>query len=279
MKILKLLNFIRTIGLTAACLILLAASGLLTNGQMTPMPTPKTADKSPAKSQDKVPDKTMDKPDDMDAMDEEIPHAFFTHEGLPDEVGTFALRTSAVALRIDGQTKGDFGFHLETGLAKRIGLHVRNDRFLNNTRTEFMFQFAAVKSKNGKNGFAPILEFEIPTRRGGGSRVNVLFGFSTKFSNSKAAFNSVVHYDPREKMVESNMSFVFKAAKRLYPVFEVLAEAGEGMSPIVSLVGGFKVRMTKNWLIGFGFQAPTTHNKDFSSEGIFQSDNMFMRKR
>ena len=277
----KNMNYKRTVCLAAAaCLILLSASGLTAYGQMTPMPTPKTQDKTPTKTQDKMQDKTQDKPDDMNAMDEdEIPHAFFTHEGLPDEVGTFALRTSAAVLRIDGQTKGDFGFHLETGLAKRIGLHIRNDRFLNSDRTEVMFQFAAVKSKNGKNGFAPILEFEIPTRRGAGSRVNVLFGFSTKFSNSRAAFNSVVHYDPRARMVEANASLVFKAAKRVYPVFEVLAEGGRGMTPIITLVGGFKVRMTKSWLIGFGFQAPVTHNKDFSSEGIFQSENMFMRKR
>ncbi len=267
----KLPNFFscaRTIGLTAACFFLLAASGLTAYGQMTPMPTPKTHDKTP------------DKPDDMDAMDEdEIPHAFFTHEGLPDEVGTFALRTSAEVLRIDGQTKGDFGFHLETGLTKRIGLHIRNDRFLNSDRTEVMFQFTAVKSKNGKNGFAPILEFEFPTRRGAGSRVNVLVGFSTKFSNTRAAFNSVFHYDPREKMAEANASIVFKAANRVYPVLEVLGEAGRGMKPIMSVVAGFKVRMTKSWLIGFGFQAPITNNKDFSSVGMFQSENMFMRKR
>ena len=80
-------------------------------------------------------------------------------------------------------------------------------------------------------------------------------------------------------MVEANASLVFKAAKRVYPVFEVLAEGGRGMTPLRSLVGGFKVRMTKSWLIGFGFQAPISHNKDFSSEGVFQSENMFMRKR
>lgn len=279
MNLTSFFSFTRTIGLAVACLILLATSGLTANGQMTPMPTPKTADKTPAKSQDKLPDKTMDKPDDMDAMDEDIPHPFFTHEGLPDEVGTFMLRTSAVVLRIDGQTKGDFAFHLETGLTKRLGIHIRNDRILNSDHTEVMFQYAAVKSKNGKNGISPIFEFEFPTRHGAGSRVNVLVGFSTKFSNSKAAFNTVIHYDPRAKVVESNMALVFKAAKRIYPVFEVLAEGGRGMSPLISLVGGFKVRMNKSWLIGFGFQAPVTHNKDFSSEGIFQSENMFMRKR
>ena len=148
MKLPSFFSFIRTIGLAAACLILLAASGITAAGQMTPMPTPKTQDTTPTKTQDKMPDKTQDKPDDMDAMDEaEIPHAFFTHEGLPDEVGTFALRTSAAVLRIDGQTKGDFGFHLETGLTKRIGLRIRNDRFLNSDHTEVMFQFTAVKSK------------------------------------------------------------------------------------------------------------------------------------
>lgn len=216
---------------------------------------------------------------DSDTMEEELPHGFFTHEGLPDEVGSFSLRTSALAMRIDGETKGDFAFHLETGLTKRIGLHIRNDRFLNLTRSEAMFQFAVIKSKNGKSGFAPIIEFEFPTRTGGGSRINTLVGFTTKFSNERAAFNSVVHYNPREDMVESSASFVFKAGSRYYPVMEVLTEFARAEGPIINLVGGLKVRVSQNWIIGFGVQAPVTTREDFSSQLIFQSENMLVWKR
>ena len=267
---LNFLNFARKPGaLGAACLMVLAGWALPTYSQKMPH------DKTPPAAGQK-----QDEPMDSGAMEEEeLAHAFFTHEGLPDEVGTFSLRTSALVMRMDGATKGDFAFHLETGLTKRIGLHIRNDRFLNNTRTEAMFQFAAIKSKNGKSGFAPIIEFEFPTRTGGGSRINTLVGFTTKFSNERAAFNSVVHYNPREDMVESSAAFVFKAGSRYYPVIEVLNEFARGESPILTLVGGLKVRMSKSWLLGFAVQAPTTSRKDFSSQMVFQSENMITRKR
>ncbi len=272
MKLVNFLNFERKLAvIMAACLVMLAGSAFPAYSQQMPMP-----DKPKAAAA-----KTKDNPDDSGAMDEEeLPHAFFTHEGLPDAVGSFSLRTSALVMRMDGATKGDFAFHLETGLTKRIGLHIRNDRFLNNTRSEVMFQFAAITSKNGQSGFAPIIEFEFPTRRGGGSRINTLIGFSTKFANSRAAFNSVVHYNPREDIVESSASFVFQAgSSRVYPVMEVLTEFARREGPIISLVGGLKVRVSKKWIVGFGFQAPVTTRKDFSSQAIFQSENMLTWKR
>ena len=272
MKLVSFLNCGRPLApIIATCLFVLAGWAPPAYSQQMPMPMP---------DKPKTVAKTQAKPDDSGAMDEdEIPHGFFTHEGLPDDVGSFSLRTSALAMRIDGATKGDFAFHLETGLTKRIGLHIRNDRFLNLTRSEVMFQFAVIKSKNGKNGFAPIIEFEIPTRRGGGSRVNTLVGFTTKFSNAKAAFNSVVHYNPREDMVESRASFVFQASPRFYPVMEVMTEFARRENPIISLVGGLKVRMSKKWLLGFAFQVPVTTRKDFSSQAVFQSENMLTWKR
>jgi hypothetical protein len=269
---LKFLNFARKHGLKiVACLMLVAIFGLHAYSQQKPM-----NQKPPAAV------KTQNEPEDTGAMEEEeeLPHAFFTHEGLPDAVGSFSLRTSALVMRTDGATKGDFAFHLETGLTKRIGLHIRNDRFLDNTRSEVMFQYAAITSKNGQSGFAPIIEFEFPTRRGGGSRINTLVGFTTKFANSRSAFNSVVHYNPREDMVESSASFVFKAgSSRFYPVIEVLTEFARREGPVISLVGGLKVRVSKKWIVGFGFQAPVTTRKDFSSQAIFQSENMLVRKR
>ena len=39
---------------------------------------------------------------DSSAMEMEVPHGFFTHEGLPDAGGSFSLRTAALATRVDG---------------------------------------------------------------------------------------------------------------------------------------------------------------------------------
>lgn len=93
----------------------------------------------------------------------DIAHPFFTHMGMPEGVGNYALRLAGVATRDDGDTDGDFGIHLETGLSKTIGLHIRNQMVLTEPHTEVTFQFAAVSSGDGMSSFAPFMELEIPT--------------------------------------------------------------------------------------------------------------------
>ena len=147
--------------------------------------------------------------------DEEIAHPFFTHMGMPEAVGTYSLRLAALATRMDGKTKGDLAFHFETGLSKFVGLHIRNDRFLDNTHTEIMFQFTVIRSKDGMSGFSPIIEFEIPTKKGA-SRINTLVGFSTAVVKSRFAFNQVLHYNPREDMVDGSAALVYKLSKNIF---------------------------------------------------------------
>ncbi len=206
------------------------------------------------------------------AMEMEVPHPFFTHEGLPDPVGSFSLRTAAVVTRVDGKTQGDVAFHLETGLTKTIGLHIRNDRLFNSPRTEVMFQFAAITSADGRSGFAPILEFEVPTHAGAGSRINTLVGQTVKLANASMAFNEVFHYNPREDMVEWSASWVAVATPKVFPVVEIFGEGGTDALPIVRLLAGFKVRIREGFLLGLAYQLPITKNKDFSSQLVIQSD-------
>ena len=142
-----------------------------------------------------------------------------------------------------------------------------------------MFQFAAARSKDGMSGFSPIIEFEIPTRSGDGSRINTLVGFSTALATARVSFNQVLHYNPREDMVDGSAALVFKVGKRFYPVMEVLAEAMRGDSPIVNVLLGLKVRVNEGLLLGFAFQVPTTKRKDFSSQSVFQPDIEWRRTR
>ena len=211
--------------------------------------------------------------------EDEIAHPFFTHMGIPEGVGAYNLRLLGLSNRADGRTKGDFGFHFETGLTERIGLHIRNDSFLNRTRSEVMFQFLAIKSKDGMSGFSPIIEFEFPTRTGGGSRVNTLVGFSTALVNKRAAFNQVVHYNPREDSVDGSAAIVLRVGKQYFPVFEILGEGARGERPIVNLLGGLKVRVSKNLILGFAVQVPVTNRKDFSSQLVFGPDIEWKRKQ
>ena len=223
-------------------------------------------DSSMAKNQDM---KKIDKP--MGDMEEEVAHPFFTHMGIPEAVGMYSLRLSTLLTQMDGKSTADFGIHFETGLSKFIGLHIRNDRVLTNEHTEIMFQFAAIRSKNGMNGFSPIIEFEIPTHRGVKS-FETLVGFSTTLSNSHIAFNQVFHYSPREDMVEGSAALVYKISKRIFLVTEIQGEKMPDEQAIMNLLFGVKFRVTDNLLLALGFQVPVSNNKDFSSQYIFQPD-------
>jgi hypothetical protein len=210
---------------------------------------------------------------EMDAQMGEIAHPFFTHEGLPDAVGSYSLRTAGLATRIDGETKGDFAFHLETGLTENIGLHIRSDQFLQARRSEVMFQFVAFKSKDGESGFAPIIEFEVPTRSGGGKPAT-LVGFTTKLANSQVAFNQVLHYDPAAKSVDASAAVVLRATERVYPVVELLGMGATGMPTIVNLLAGVKYRLPGGTFLGVAYQHPVTDAHELSSQIVVQLDFM-----
>lgn len=205
-------------------------------------------------------------------MDEELPHPFFTHMGMPEAVGTYSLRTAALLTKqTDGTTKGDFAFHFETGLSKTVGLHIRNDRFLMNPTTEIMFQFAVLRSKNGMNGISTLIEFEVPTSKGV-KRINTLVGFSSTLSNSKVAFNQVLHYNPRADMVDGSVALVFKATSKIFLVAEMLGTRMPDGIVMLNPLAGVKVRLNKNIILGLGYMRPVTTNKEFSSQTIFQPD-------
>ena len=154
----------------------------------------------------------------MDSAQQEVAHPFFSHMGMPEGVGVHSLRLGALVTRTEGNNDGDFAFHFETGLTKFIGVHLRNNGILNEQHTELMFQFAAVRSENGMSGFAPIVEFEFPTHSGGDRHINTLVGFSTALANSNAAFNQIMHFDPRTETVEGSVALVLELGTRLFQV-------------------------------------------------------------
>lgn len=203
----------------------------------------------------------------------EIPHPFFTHEGLPDAVGRASVRGSGLATRIDGRTKGDFAYHVETGLTETIGLHLRSDQFLESRRSEVMFQFVAWKSQDGESGFAPIIEFEVPTRSGGGKPAT-LVGFTTKYGSPQFAFNQSFHYGPAEKTVEGSAAVVWRATERIYPVFEVFGEGGPDKSTIVEVLAGVKYRLPGSTLVGLAYRRPVTSAREKSSQLVLQVEFM-----
>lgn len=246
-------NKVRPLATSIATLALLALTGMA--GGLRAQARPSGASADTARQQ----------------MDMEVPHAFFTHEGLPEASGALNLRTAGLLRRAGGQTEGDFAFHLETRLTRTVGLHVRNDEFRASPRTEAMFQFPAFTSKDGQSGFAPIIEFELPTR-GAAQGINTLVGQTVKLASGRVAFNEVVHYNPRENGVDWSTSLVVATLPRLFPVVEALGSGMRGQAPVVNLLAGLKVRLREGLLLGAAYEFPVTTSKDFASKLVFQPD-------
>ena len=215
--------------------------------------------------------KNMAESDTMTEM-EEVAHSFFSHMGVPEAVGVYSLRLSGLVTDMEGMMDGDFGFHLETGLTDFIGLHIRNDGIRDAQHTEVMFQFAAIRSRDKMSGFSPLIEFEFPTKPGGDRHTNVLVGFTTALAGPGLAFNQALHYNSRTEEFEFNASFVAKVGSRIFPIVEIFAEALPHEKPIINVLGGVKVKVSKKLLLGVAFQAPVTEQKDYSWQLIFQPD-------
>ncbi len=205
------------------------------------------------------------------SQEKELAHPFFTHMGMPDPVGNYSLRVPLTATEVDGKTQADFAFHFETGLSKTIGLHIRNDRFLNDTHSEIMFQFVAIKSKNGMSGFCPIIEFEVPTHKGV-KRINTLVGFTTAFVRPSFSFNQVLHYGPAEDNLEGSAAVVYRISNGVFFVVEILGEKVPSESAALNMLGGVKVSVGKYLTLGIGYRLPVTDNRSFSSQYVFSPD-------
>lgn len=139
-----------------------------------------------------------------------LPMPFFTHMGMPLEVGSYNLRLAALPTQNEGLTKTEFNAQFMTGLSKTVGLMVGGSGSFDAPTLEVMFQFLTIKSENGMNGFSPIIEFEFPLDKEAAHKVYTLVGFATTFSNSKVAFNQVLHYSPLEDLAEGSASVVEK---------------------------------------------------------------------
>jgi len=153
----------------------------------------------------------------------------------------------------------------------RVGLHIRNDRVLNNAHTEIMLQYAAIRSRDGMSGFSPFVELEVPTHKDE-QHAYGLVGFSTMWSTRIIEFNQSLEYSPEEEALEGSVSLVGKVSKRLFPVVEFIMNTANGAKPQNSVIGGLKYRINKNIVFGIGYQIPVTQDREFTHQIFFQTD-------
>lgn len=206
-----------------------------------------------------------------------LPMPFFTHMAMPLKVGSFNLRAALLPTQIDGKTTTEFNAQFTTGLSKTVGLFLGGSGAFDGPTLEAMVQFLVWKSKNGMNAFSPIIEFEFPLAKDAERKVYTLVGFATTISNSKIAFNQVLHYSPLEDLAEGSVSLVAKVSNRIFIVTEISGITQKGEGPIFNLLGGVKIKLNKNFMLGIGYQHPLTSNREFSSQYIIQPDISWKR--
>jgi hypothetical protein len=206
-----------------------------------------------------------------------LPMPFLTHMGMPLSIGTHGLRASILPARENGKTNTEFKVQYMTGITKTVGILLEAEgTFHSNPAFEIMFQFVILKSKDGMSGISSIIEFEIPTEKGV-RRVNTIIGFSTAIVKSHFAFNQAFHYDPREDLVDGSAAVVYELTKKVFLVVELSGKTVQESNAVFNLLGGIKVRVSKNFLLGIGYRHPITNNNDFSSQYILQSDMMWKK--
>ena len=199
--------------------------------------------------------------------------------GMPDGPGEVSVRLNSIQQRETGATAGTaastMGFHLEAGIFNRLGLHLRNDGVALSKMTEMMVQYAILKSENGKSGLALIGEIEFPTGATAESKKEYLYGISFAHTwDSILSVNSVIHYNPEEKMTGWEIAFVTKLTENFFPVLEFRGESGGGMSNTNGLFA-WKFKTTGDHSIGLGYQQPLTTNRDYESQLIAQAEFNF----
>ena len=260
----KIISIRKCINFSLSSIIILCISILSAHSQVMPK-----------MNMDTISDKQKNI-NDMKNM-EMLPMPFFTHMGIPYDVGTYGLRIAALATKNEGKTNAEFNFQFETGLSKTVGLFLGGEGLFDHATLEAMVQFLVWKSKNGMNGISPIIEFEFPLAMDATRKVYTLVGFATTLSNSHVAFNQVLHYSPIEELEEGSASIVFKVSERIFLVSEISGVTQKGESPIFNILGGVKVKLAKNILLGFGYQLPLTTNRDYSSRFAFQPNMVFQK--
>ena len=202
-------------------------------------------------------------------------HPFLAHMGMPDEPGEISARVNAIEQRSDGVASGTYGFHIETGIVDRLGLHLRNDALSTHANSELMLQYALLRSSDNQSGVALIGEWEFPTgatTETGQGLVGVSFAYVVV---PVLAINSTIHYSLREKMIEWEISFLAPLTEKIFPIIEANGQVMKDGKSAFNTLYGIKFKVPNGHAIGVGYQVANTTMRDFDSQLLLQAELNF----
>ncbi len=202
-------------------------------------------------------------------------HPFLVHMGLPDEPGMTDVRINSVQSIENGVRSGDVGFHIEAGLWKGVGIHLRNDGMSENPETELMVQGDLWRDSTKQSGIAIFGEAAFPTGESAANEMNWLYGVSGRFVFSHFSLDADIHHNIRDKMVEFEAGLVCGLTPTIFPILEMNGEFQQNASALVNLMPAVKIKLGGNNVVGIGYKFPLSSRKEFERQLVVQWDMDF----
>ncbi|MDX2054618.1 MAG: hypothetical protein SFV15_19615 [Polyangiaceae bacterium] len=170
-------------------------------------------------------------------------HPFLSHMGLPDGPGEASVRVTGIQRGLRDSSGTDAAFHVEAGIADRLGLHLRNDAItgagmrsadgkMEDHGTELMLMYAVLEDAEATRGVSLFGEVAAPTVRGEGPSVKFGGGVGARFIlATRLQWDGVVHIAPAEgKGAEMGYetALVVRTVGRVFGVVETRGEISSG---------------------------------------------------
>jgi hypothetical protein len=204
--------------------------------------------------------------EEKSGMHDMFAHPFLTHMALPDAPGEMSLRVTPFQERYDGVVEQDLGLHLEAGLLRNLGLHIRSDGIKTSPYSEVMLMYSFLHDASLSNGMSVFGQVSLPTGSVKSNKLKYLFGLSGRLTIPKImVMDANMHVNLADKMAEYESSFIFKASEMIYPELELRGEITEEATSLYSLFG-LKFRVADEIALGLGYQIPITKEREYDSQ-------------
>jgi len=204
--------------------------------------------------------------EEKSGMGDMFVHPFLAHMALPDHPGEMSLRVTPFQERYDGIVEQDLVLHLEAGLLRNLGLHIRSEGVKTSPYSEVMLMYSFLHDASLNNGMSVFGQISIPTGPVESNALKYLFGLSGRLTIPKImVMDGNIHVNLADKMAEYESSFIFKASKMIYPELELRGEITEEAASLYSLFG-VKFKVADKIALGFGYQIPITKERDYDSQ-------------
>jgi hypothetical protein len=204
--------------------------------------------------------------EEKSGMDDMFVHPFLAHMALPDNPGEMSLRVTPFQERFDGVIEQDLGLHLEAGLMRNLGIHIRSDGIKTSPYSEVMLMYSFLHDASMSNGMSVFGQISIPTGPVESNALKYLFGLSGRLTIPKImVMDANIHVNLADKMAEYESSFILKASEMIYPELELRGEITEEATSLYSLLG-LKFRVADKIALGLGYQIPITKEREYDSQ-------------